>query len=249
MGSGFIYVMSNQSMPNMYKIGKTKHSPQFRAKELSSTSVPTAFELEWYGHVVNYSKAELELHSKLSRYRVRNNREFFSADLDVIISAAREISEMYTFNEFISKSAKSKFKIKYERGIKLRELADTGKIERPKSREDKAIEIHNELEKLTDTYSDKMEALNEDDFESEEEFEYNFELLMLEQDCLVNKRRIELLGDDGNELFNNEKRFKNLKTWIEMNYELIKSGASVDDIWKKREVFFSKHGLATWELY
>ncbi|WP_053087086.1 GIY-YIG nuclease family protein [Enterobacter kobei] len=44
--SGFVYVMENENMPGIYKIGMTTNSPEARAKELSSaTGVPSPFSV------------------------------------------------------------------------------------------------------------------------------------------------------------------------------------------------------------
>ena len=47
-GSQYIYVLSNKSMPGIYKIGFTKGDPKKRAKQISSsTGVPQPFEVEF----------------------------------------------------------------------------------------------------------------------------------------------------------------------------------------------------------
>ena len=42
---GFIYILSNASMPNIFKVGLTTNSVKQRIQELNSTGVPTTFEL------------------------------------------------------------------------------------------------------------------------------------------------------------------------------------------------------------
>jgi hypothetical protein len=47
-GKQFIYVLSNKTMPGIYKIGFTKGDPATRAKQISSsTGVPVPFEVEF----------------------------------------------------------------------------------------------------------------------------------------------------------------------------------------------------------
>lgn len=85
---GFIYVLSNESMPNIYKIGMTSVSPLERAKALSSSSgVPTPFKVEHYFHVKDMSTAEAAVHSYLSEYRVNNKREFFKCSIEDVKEA------------------------------------------------------------------------------------------------------------------------------------------------------------------
>jgi hypothetical protein len=45
-GFGFVYILSNDSMPGLYKIGFTHNSVRQRIRDLSATGVPTAFRAE-----------------------------------------------------------------------------------------------------------------------------------------------------------------------------------------------------------
>lgn len=42
---GFVYVLFNDSMPGMVKVGLTTRLPEDRSHELSNTSVPTPFKV------------------------------------------------------------------------------------------------------------------------------------------------------------------------------------------------------------
>lgn len=78
MAYGFVYVMRNQCMPGIYKIGYTDRPPMTRCDELSSsTSVPMAFEIVCYGEVEDARKFEFNLHEDYKRFRISTNREFF----------------------------------------------------------------------------------------------------------------------------------------------------------------------------
>ena len=46
--NGWIYILSNKTMPGLFKIGHTKNNPEERAKEISrAAGVPVPFEVEW----------------------------------------------------------------------------------------------------------------------------------------------------------------------------------------------------------
>lgn len=78
MNYGFIYCMSNPSMPGIYKVGKTDRAPSQRCFELSnSTSVPEPFSILFYVEVDNALQTERALHRDLEVCRVSLNREFF----------------------------------------------------------------------------------------------------------------------------------------------------------------------------
>lgn len=100
---GYIYVLSNESMPGVYKIGCTTKTVEERIKQLSSpTGVPIAFKEEFSLFVYDVNGCEKILHQKLGQYRVNGNREFFKVDIDVIKDAASEFHKMYLdiLNEF-----------------------------------------------------------------------------------------------------------------------------------------------------
>lgn len=82
--NGYVYVLKNATLPNMYKIGGTTKHPESRAKELSNTSVPTPYEVCFFSEVSDWRKAEAFIHESLNEYRVTNNREFFSCPIDMI---------------------------------------------------------------------------------------------------------------------------------------------------------------------
>lgn len=78
---GFVYILTNRSIPGLVKIGSTNKSPQVRAQELSTTGVPSpfvvyaSFEIEG-----NLSRAENSIHEHLEKFRHSSNREFFKID-------------------------------------------------------------------------------------------------------------------------------------------------------------------------
>ena len=78
---GWIYVMSNSSIPYL-KIGQTTDDPNTRAAQLSaSTSSPTPFHVAYCRRVPNSNLAERAIHSALSQFRVSENREFFKVSV------------------------------------------------------------------------------------------------------------------------------------------------------------------------
>lgn len=78
----FVYVLINQSMPGLVKIGMTTKRPDARAAELQSTGVPTPFEVAaiWEVPANELQKYETKAHQALSKYRLSKNREFFKVE-------------------------------------------------------------------------------------------------------------------------------------------------------------------------
>lgn len=78
--NGFIYILKNESMPGVYKIGMTTTSPEQRAKEISSTTgVPTPFSVVAAFHSKNPAKDEKLAHEAFSAERISQSREFLSS--------------------------------------------------------------------------------------------------------------------------------------------------------------------------
>lgn len=91
MSHGFVYVLGNESMPGIYKIGFTLKHPRCRMDDLSrATACPTPFELlAFIGHE-EAQWAEGEIHKNLGQYRVNDAREFFKVDPDIIQDQLRQ---------------------------------------------------------------------------------------------------------------------------------------------------------------
>jgi hypothetical protein len=91
MEHGFIYVLGNQSMPKIYKIGFTTKHPNARINELSrATACPTPFELLAYFGCENPQRIEKEIHDRLARFRVNRAREFFMVPADYVLEMIQE---------------------------------------------------------------------------------------------------------------------------------------------------------------
>ena len=80
MNRGYVYIMTNASMPGMVKVGKTRRSSAERAKELYQTGVPKPFVV--CEEVLSPDCGELEsfVHAALADCRVSQSREFFATD-------------------------------------------------------------------------------------------------------------------------------------------------------------------------
>jgi hypothetical protein len=79
MSQGFVYVLSNPSMPGIVKIGKTNRLPSDRASELynQSSGVPEQFRVEFAMWTQDCDDIELCAHESLDNFRVNQSREFF----------------------------------------------------------------------------------------------------------------------------------------------------------------------------
>ena len=93
---GFIYVMSNPSMPNLYKVGFSCNLKK-RLYDLNSySSTPTPFKIVYSARVDNAEADEKLAHSALAECRVNKKREFFKAQskIELIRKVRSAISEI-----------------------------------------------------------------------------------------------------------------------------------------------------------
>ena len=84
--TGYVYCMSNPSMPGILKVGMTTRTPEDRAKELFKTGLPTPFKVEFAKLVSEPKKKETTLHLLLEQYteRVNAKREFFRVSPEIV---------------------------------------------------------------------------------------------------------------------------------------------------------------------
>lgn len=89
MSAGYVYVLSNESMPGVVKIGRSKNGGRVRAKQIYSgaTGVPSPFKMEFELWAEHCESLEVEVHDLLWQERVSNDREFFKLDVDEAIQA------------------------------------------------------------------------------------------------------------------------------------------------------------------
>ncbi len=96
--NGYLYILSNASMPGLYKIGCTSRSPEERRRELSkATGIPIDFEIEYEIYSTNMEAVEKEVHLKLASYRI--GKEFFKVQLQVAVEILRKKVEEYRLEE------------------------------------------------------------------------------------------------------------------------------------------------------
>lgn len=82
---GFVYVLTNASMPGFVKIGLTQQDDlQVRLKQLDVTSTPLPFECNYAARVPDCRRLERALHFVFGEKRTRLNREFFQVDPELV---------------------------------------------------------------------------------------------------------------------------------------------------------------------
>jgi len=82
-----VYILTNEAMPGLAKIGRTSADLAGRIKQLFQTGVPLPFELFFACEVSNGAFVEQRLHDAFDDHRLSRNREFFRIAPERIKSA------------------------------------------------------------------------------------------------------------------------------------------------------------------
>ncbi len=104
MSKGYVYVLTNDAMPGLVKVGRTTRDPESRACELFQTGVPVPFEVYFSALFPDCIDAEAHVHRELTLSRVSEGREFFRVEPDraeqAVCNAHREQLEHW-LEEFL----------------------------------------------------------------------------------------------------------------------------------------------------
>ncbi|MGM0823925.1 MAG: GIY-YIG nuclease family protein [Pseudomonadota bacterium] len=102
MSSGYVYVLSNESMPGLVKIGMTKRDRKIRTKELYTTGVPTRFKIEFEVFCEDRLAFETAVHDELIECRVNEKREFFKTTVTNAITVIKRLYKPSPEDEYLA---------------------------------------------------------------------------------------------------------------------------------------------------
>ena len=95
---GIIYILKNECIPGLLKIGFTTKDAYSRAKEISTaTGVPKPFEVKFIYECNDPYSVEQEIHNELNGVgkRINRKREFFELELQEAIKLVKHIGSKY----------------------------------------------------------------------------------------------------------------------------------------------------------
>jgi hypothetical protein len=91
---GYVYILENEAMPGIYKIGVTgREDLDERINELynGKTNIPLPFACVFACKVENYKNVEKIIHNAFLDNRVNPNREFFTINPDRVIPLLKHL--------------------------------------------------------------------------------------------------------------------------------------------------------------
>jgi hypothetical protein len=108
---GYVYVLSNEAYPGVYKIGSTYGLVEERAEELTGTGHLHPFVPEFSIKIESAEYFEKTTHSLFKEYRVKQGREFFKMELKIIKTALKQIKTITNEGKIKFKTGELKKKI------------------------------------------------------------------------------------------------------------------------------------------
>jgi len=99
----YIYILTNETMPGLVKIGFTKNKPSERVKQINAaTGVPLDFIVEYQYPCFNAHDLEQEIHRYLEKElgnRTNKSKEFFNMTVEQAISVVKTLGEPYKMTD------------------------------------------------------------------------------------------------------------------------------------------------------
>ena len=95
---GIVYILENECIPGLLKIGFTRKDAHSRAKEISTaTGVPKPFEVKFIYECNDPYSVEQEIHNEINGKgkRINKKREFFEIEFNEAVSIIKGIGSKY----------------------------------------------------------------------------------------------------------------------------------------------------------
>jgi hypothetical protein len=137
----WVYVATNESFPQLVKIGYTDRDPRTRLTELDSTGVPSPYELAYAVSVDDGGLLEKRVHRSLNQQRHRTSREFFMVTVAAAIVAIREEATRGGIKIYVERDAAKQ--------LEAAKNQQTQK-ERQRQQEVKLSELNSKLDQIAD---------------------------------------------------------------------------------------------------
>ena len=103
---GWVYVMTNPSMPGLIKVGFSMSDPELRAQELANTGVPGTYLVEYEVLTNNPFRVEQAAHARLSHRH--EGKEWFRCATEEAVASIRVVVGGDIINEEFKKASRQK---------------------------------------------------------------------------------------------------------------------------------------------
>lgn len=103
---GWVYVISNQAMPGVVKVGYSTKDPELRASELNNTGAPHPYVVEYEALVEEPRDIEQRVHRRLSDHR--EGREWFRCSPEFAVSVIQTVIAGGTITESFKRADRAR---------------------------------------------------------------------------------------------------------------------------------------------
>jgi hypothetical protein len=104
---GYLYVLTNEALPGLVKIGYSTKDPSLRRGELSNTSIPQNFVLYYEVLIDNPFDAEQAIHRQLKAINAHSGKEFFKITADAAVNCIRKFIDENSLEVYLEGSGKT----------------------------------------------------------------------------------------------------------------------------------------------
>lgn len=95
---GWVYVIINESLKGLVKIGYTLKDPKLRAKDLQSSGIPNDYKVAYEVLTINPREVEQKIHLSLKKYR--DNKEWFKCSISQAVKTVQSIVQEKMYENF-----------------------------------------------------------------------------------------------------------------------------------------------------
>ena len=103
---GWVYVISNQAMPGLIKIGYSTKDPELRARELNHTGSPHPYIVEYEMLIDEPYRLEQQVHKALRHHS--EGREWFRCSAEEAIAVIQQVAEGKAIHEVFKRAEREK---------------------------------------------------------------------------------------------------------------------------------------------
>lgn len=103
---GWVYVISNQAMPGLIKIGYSTKDPELRARELNHTGSPYPYIVEYEMLIAEPYRLEQQVHKALRHHS--EGREWFRCSAEEAIAVIQQVAEGKAIHEAFKRAEREK---------------------------------------------------------------------------------------------------------------------------------------------
>jgi len=176
MNKGYVYIISNESMPGLLKVGYTLKDPEIRAKELYTTGVPTEYIVEYWILVDDPYRIEQRVHIYLNKFNY--GKEWFKCNFEICYQSIQKACETKFYDEYIKREKNKKLssfilnkeqeyiRMKKEQEEERRKRQEEIRKRQEEIRQLNEIRYKKELEEKEQIFKEEKEKLKREDNEN-----------------------------------------------------------------------------------